>query len=190
MTLNAGKYWNDTTVTNTMKSTIKNYWTSYTANNNTGTLNINVGQQTRQGNSWVYKDKNYALTHPNTGYDVDPADGYDYVDNYYDADNAMAVANVFQNIIDEIAISAPTVPTDIKEDTDPTNGGDSVIFRYQMSEIIPQTPVNGMTYDNSVYMIDVNVSADPSSDTLTVTPVYSNGESSVTLLWNPQHLKN
>ena len=121
MTLDPGTYWNDGS-TNSMKTTIKGYWSSYTANNNTGTLNINVGQQVQRGNHWEYADKNYALTHPNTGYDVDPASGYDYVDDYYDADNASAVTSVFQQIVANIAISAPQVPTEIKGSDPMTDG--------------------------------------------------------------------
>ncbi len=110
MTLDPGTYWNDNNVVNTMKTSIVNYWDSYTSNSNTGTLNINVGKyQNRR-----YSDEYYTLTHPNTGYDVDPTNGYDYVDDYYDADNASAVTSVFNEIVANIAISAPQVPTEIK----------------------------------------------------------------------------
>lgn len=108
MTLDPGTYWNDTSVTNSMKTTIKEYWTSYTANNNTGTLNINVGQY-RNGR---YSNKNYALTHPTTGEDVNPETGYDYVNDYYDADNAHAVSEVFKQIVSNISISTPQIPTE------------------------------------------------------------------------------
>ena len=118
MTLDPGTYWNDTSVINSMKTTIKDYWSAYTANNNTGTLNINVGQS----DGWDYYNKNYALTHPTTGYDVDPVNGYDYVDDYYDADNADAVVDVFQQIVSSISISAPQVPTEIKGDDPLTDG--------------------------------------------------------------------
>ena len=118
MTLNPGAYWNDNRVNNSMKTTIKNYWSAYTANNNTGTLNINVGWT----DGWRYSDKNYALTHPTTGYDVDPVNGYDYVDDYYGADNASAVTDVFSQIVSNISITAPTVPTEIKG-SDPLTDG-------------------------------------------------------------------
>lgn len=118
MTLNPGYYWNNTRVTNSMKTTIKGYWESYTARNNTGTLNINVGQN----DGWMYTDKDYALTHPTTGYDVDSADGYDYVDDYYSADNASAVTDVFSQIVSNISITAPSVPTEIKG-SDPLTDG-------------------------------------------------------------------
>lgn len=115
MTLDPGTYWNDAAVTNSMKTTIKNYWSSY---HNSTSVNINVGQyRDRQ-----YQDKSYTLTHPTTGYDVDPTTGYDYVDDYYDADNAAAVTSVFETIVSEISITAPQVPTEIKG-TDPLTDG-------------------------------------------------------------------
>lgn len=122
MTLDPGTYWNDNNVSNSMKTAIKNYWSQYTARNNTGTLNIDVGEMVQQGNKWVYKSKNYALRHPTTGYDVDAVNGYDYVDDYYDADNASTVTSVFKEIVSNIAISAPQVPTEIKG-TDPMTDG-------------------------------------------------------------------
>ena len=108
MTLDPGTYWNDADVTNSMKTTIKQYWADYTKNNNTGTLNINVGKYEDR----KYSDDYYALTHPNTGYDVDSNNGYNYVDDYYDADNANAVAEVFKQIVSDIAISTPQIPTE------------------------------------------------------------------------------
>ena len=116
MTLNPGYYW-DNGGTNAMKTAIKNYWSAYTANGNTGTLNVNVGQQ-----GWTTTDKNYRVTHPNTGYDLNPTNGYDYVDDYYGADNASAVTDVFQQIVSSISIAAPQVPTEIKGDDPLTDG--------------------------------------------------------------------
>lgn len=122
MTLDPGTYWLDANTVNSMKSTLKEYWAGYTANNHTGEININVGQQVYKNNRWTYDDKDYALKHPGTGYDVDPIDGYHYVDDYYDADNASAVTSVFEEIVANIAISAPQVPTEIKG-TDPMTDG-------------------------------------------------------------------
>lgn len=122
MTLNPGYYWNNDRVSNTMKTTIKNYWSGYTARNNTGTLDINVGRAVSNGWSTSYYDKDYRLTHPTTGYDVDPTNGYDYVDDYYSADNASAVTDVFEQIVSSISISAPQVPTEIKGDDPLTDG--------------------------------------------------------------------
>lgn len=145
MTLDPGTYWNDNRVTNSMKTTIKDYWSRYVANNNTGTLNINVGKY----DDGRYGDRNYALTHPNTGYDVDPVDGYDYVDDYYDADNASAVTAVFDQIVANIAISAPQVPTEIKG-TDPTEGG-YLIYTDPIGEYMEIKDIKAIIYAGKTF---------------------------------------
>lgn len=149
ITLDPGTYWNDTNTTNSMKTTIKNYWNSYTARNNTGTLNINVGQQVYKNNRWVYDNKNYALTHPNTGYDVNPTNGYDYIDDYYDADNASAVTSVFKEIVANIAISAPQVPTEIKG-TDPMTDG-YITYTDPIGEYMEVKDVKAIIYAGNTF---------------------------------------
>lgn len=150
MTLDPGTYWSDDNTSNSMKTTIKNYWNSYTSNNS-GTLNINVGQQVQSGGNWVYRDKNYALTHPNTGYDVDPTNGYDYVDDYYDADNASAVTTVFHEIVANIAISAPQVPTEIKG-TDPMTDG-YITYTDPVGEYMEVKDVKAVIYAGQTFTV-------------------------------------
>lgn len=103
LTLDPGSYWDDDGTANDMAVTIKGYWNKYTSNENTGTLNIPVSR---------FED--YYLTHPTTGYDVNPTDGYDYVDEYYGADNASSVTSVFSKIVSNIAITGLQVPTELK----------------------------------------------------------------------------
>lgn len=111
MTLNPGRYWNDNTVTNDKKTAIKGYWSDYTKNNNTASVSISVG-----------RNDNYSMTHPTTGFDVNPQNGYNYVDGYYDADNASAVTDVFSQIVTNISISAPQIPTEMKGTNPITDG--------------------------------------------------------------------
>lgn len=103
MTLDPGSYWKDDGTASDMAVTIKGYWNKYTSKNNTGTLNIQVSS---------FED--YFLTHPSTGYDVNPTDGYDYVDEYYGADNASSVTGVISKIVSDIAITGLQVPTELK----------------------------------------------------------------------------
>ncbi len=147
MTLDPGTYWNNNNVTNSMKTTIKNYWNTYTSRNNTGTLNINVGKYEDRR----YYDKNYALTHPNTGYDVNPTNGYDYVDDYYDADNASAVTSVFNEIVANISVSAPQVPTEIKGD-DPTTGG-KIIYTDPIGDYMEVKDVKAIIYAGQTFNV-------------------------------------
>ncbi|MBQ4116464.1 MAG: VWA domain-containing protein [Clostridia bacterium] len=102
MTLDPGTHWN-TTGQNTMRDTIKGYWNSY---NNSSSVSINVGRI--NGNR--YSDKSYTVNHPPQN-DVTT---YDYVDDYYDADNASAVSEVFKEIVAGISVAAPQVPTELK----------------------------------------------------------------------------
>ena len=178
MTLDPGSYWNDTNTTNDMKTTIKNYWNSYTARNNSGTLNINVGQQVYKNNRWVYENKNFALTHPNTGYDVNPTNGYDYVDDYYDADNASAVISVFNEIVANIAISAPQVPTEIKG-TDPMTDG-YITYTDPIGEYMEVKDVKAIIYAGQTFTAK-NVATNGDATTYTFTgavhsPVYGDQE--------------
>ncbi len=111
MTLDPGTHWN-TTGNNPMRDTIKGYWNSY---NNSSSVSINVGKV--NGNR--YSDKSYTVNHPPQN-DVTT---YDYVDDYYDADNASAVSDVFKEIVAGISVAAPQVPTEIK-------GGDPITSGY------------------------------------------------------------
>ncbi len=65
------------------------------------------------------------------------------------------------------------------QDMIPDNAS-SITFRYQMSEVVPATPVNGMSYDDTVYTVDVVVSVDANSHILNVSPIYPNDERIVT----------
>ena len=178
MTLDPGVYWDDPNTTNSMKTTIKNYWSSYTSRNNTGTLNINVGEQVLRNNRWEYVDKNYFLTHPTTGYDVDPVDGYNYVDDYYDADNASAVISVFDEIVANIAISAPQVPTEIKG-TDPMTDG-YITYTDPIGDYMEVKDVKAIIYAGQTFTVKQTVT---SENTTTYTfsgsvhsPVYGDQE--------------
>lgn len=155
MTLNPGKYWNDTSVTNSMKTSIKDYWSSYTSNNNTGTLNINVGQYVNRN----YYDKNYYLTHPTTGYDIDPVDGYDYVDDYYSADNASAVTSVFDEIVSNIAISTPQIPTEIKG-SDPRTDG-YITYTDPIGEFMEVKDVKAIIYAGETFTQKTSTGTNP-----------------------------
>lgn len=146
MTLDPGTYWNDNNITNSMKTTIKNYWGKYTSGNNSGKLNINVGQQ---GENGINEDKDYYLTHPKTGYDVDPVNGYDYVDKYYGADKASAITKVFNEIVSNIAISAPQVPTEIKG-TDPVTDG-YIIYTDPIGEYMEVKDVKAVIYADRTF---------------------------------------
>lgn len=62
------------------------------------------------------------------------------------------------------------------------NNTSAITYHYEMSEVVPQEQdkVPGMTYDNSVYPIDVIVQLDPNGTQLQVSAIYPNGQRIVT----------
>ncbi|MDD6312051.1 MAG: FctA domain-containing protein [Firmicutes bacterium] len=101
------------------------------------------------GRVWEKTDKDYYLTHPNTGYDVEPTVGYDYVDSYYDANNAAAVTKVFKEIVSNIAISVPQIPTEIRG-SDPMTDG-YIIYTDPIGEYMEVKDVKAVIYAGSTF---------------------------------------
>ncbi|MBQ7968634.1 MAG: VWA domain-containing protein [Clostridia bacterium] len=138
MTLNPGAYW---TADNNMAKAVVNAWTTYTnqtANGN-GTSNVQVGS-----------NENYTLRHPQSPLkDIYTASNKDalknVVDSYYDADNASAVTTVFENIVTDIAISVPVVPTEIKEGLSPTESG-YITFTDPIGEYMEVKDIKSIIY--------------------------------------------
>ncbi|MBO5461632.1 MAG: VWA domain-containing protein [Ruminococcus sp.] len=118
ITLNPEDNWN---MDSTIGEEFREYWSEYTARNNTGTTEVNVGVWgERSPGQWAYIYDGYTVKHPNTGYDVDSIN--DYVDSYYDADTADEVTDVFSKIVSSISISAAEAPTEIKGNDPMTDG--------------------------------------------------------------------
>lgn len=64
----------------------------------------------------------YTFSHPQTNDIADDVDAIRYNDGYYDAGEANDVTQVFEDILSQISISTPTVPTLVSGD-DPTTDG-------------------------------------------------------------------
>lgn len=91
---------------------IENAWNLYT-NNQSLTMEI-LYSTSGTGNQWNPHEKfyeNYTFTHPNSGKDINTLN---YVDKYFAADNASAVTDVFEQIVSDITMSTPQVPTQIE----------------------------------------------------------------------------
>ena len=105
ITLNPTDHWNDT---DTISTSIRNAWTTYNrTTNNKPSLSVNG-----------YNDT-YTFDHPSE-YDVTSVSNY--VDDYYDADDANSVASVFETIMSSISLSTPQVPTEMSTDNPLTDG--------------------------------------------------------------------
>ena len=119
ITLAPNDNWN---ATNNVASDFRSAWATYITND--GTPSVNVGAR----NNNRYTNAYYTITHP-TGtaaqYDIDTdVDALkNLVTDYYDADDAATVTNVFDTIVSNIAISAPEVPTEVKTDQTLVDGG-------------------------------------------------------------------
>jgi len=113
ITLNPKGNWSED---NNMVNSVKNAWTNYT--NQTPNGNGTITVQTNNG-------ENYTVRHPSSN-DIYTANDktalQSLVDSYYDADNATAVNDVFSQIVANISISRPEVPTEIKGDDPITSG--------------------------------------------------------------------
>jgi len=106
MTLNPKGFWS---ANNSMSNSIVSAWNQY-LNSTSVSVSVNYGDS-------------YMLTHP-TQNDIasDPDALKNFVDSYYDADNASALEAVFSSIVDNISISAPQVPTEMKSNDPMTDG--------------------------------------------------------------------
>lgn len=133
MTLNPGAYW---TADNDMAESIVDAWNTYSSND--GVPNVSVG------------GGNYSFTHP-AQYDIDtdPDALKGFVDSYYSADSASSVTNVFEQIVANIAISAPEVPTEMKH-TDALNTG-FIHYTDPLGKYTEMKSLKGIIYDGVYY---------------------------------------
>lgn len=108
VTLNPGQYFDSTT--NSHAVSIKNAWELYCGTSGRDTTpDILVDEE--DGGWWGSSDVTYTLTHPSTN-DISGDALKNYVDRYYDADDASSVTNVFADIVSNISISTPEIPTE------------------------------------------------------------------------------
>lgn len=134
MTLNPKANWSET---NSMATSITGAWTTYTTNDGTPTVDTD-------------DDETYTFTHP-TSYDIDTnTDALkNLVDDYYDADSATAVTQVFNQIVSNISISAPEVPTELKHTDAMTTG--YITYTDPIGEYLEVKDVKGIIYKGVVY---------------------------------------
>ncbi|OUQ76545.1 hypothetical protein B5E48_09220 [Massilimicrobiota sp. An105] len=91
---------------------IENAWNLYT--NNQSLMMEILYSISGTGNQWNPHGnfyENYTFTHPDSGEDINTLN---YVDQYFAANNASAVTDVFEQIVSDITMSAPQVPTQIE----------------------------------------------------------------------------
>ncbi|MBE5922639.1 MAG: VWA domain-containing protein [Lachnospiraceae bacterium] len=131
ITLNPTDYWNEN---NTYANTIRNAWNTYSAGYN-ASVAVNNGDS-------------YTFSHPRMN-DIDSIN--DYVDDYYDADNAASVTDVFSQIVSNITISAAQAPTEIKG-SDPMTDG-YVTYTDPLGEYMEVKDVKTIIYAGEVFNV-------------------------------------
>ncbi len=108
ITLNPGEHYNDN---NTMANNIRSRWNEYIrANNQSISVQVNDGT-------------NDTLRHPSSEDDIKGIGISSWVNQYHKAEQADSVANVFSGIVQELALSVPEVPTEVKRGETLANGG-------------------------------------------------------------------
>ncbi|MBO5070102.1 MAG: VWA domain-containing protein [Roseburia sp.] len=96
---------------NSYAQTILGYWNQYcgtSGNDNTPTIQCE-------------RNESYELTHPTTG-DISGDALKNYVDHYYAANEVDSVTDVFANIVNNILISSPEIPTEHDAENPVTSG--------------------------------------------------------------------
>lgn len=140
MTLDPATYW---TADNNMAKAIKSAWETYTAGNS-ATIAVN-------------SNDNYTFNHPTKG-DIGTLDDddtninplKDFVDDYYDADSAGEVTNVFDEIVSNISISAPQVPTEVKN-PDAIDEDGYITYTDPIGEYMEVKDVKAISYAGIVF---------------------------------------
>ncbi len=127
-------YWN---ADNSMVTNIKSAWNTYITND---------GDPRVQTNS----NETYTFTHPSQhDIDTNPDALKNLVNGYYDADSASDVTQVFEQIVSEIAISRPEVPTEL-EHTDAMTTG-YITYNDPLGEYMELKDVKGIIYKGVLY---------------------------------------
>lgn len=115
VSLDPGSHWNDN---NNIAQNFRDNWDQYKKGNN---ITIPVSEPAASAGpgewtSWwesTFPTKYYTVTHPSQN-DITEVNDLNYVDQYFSADSADQVMEVFENIVSDITMSAPQVPTRIE----------------------------------------------------------------------------
>ncbi len=107
ITLNPAEHWEDT---DDISTEIREAWEDYEAGSSPQ-LPIDEG--------WWSSYEEFTFTHPSSN---DVTSVSDYVDKYYNANDANSVANVFETIMSSISLNTPQVPTEMTTDDPLTDG--------------------------------------------------------------------
>lgn len=117
VSLDPGSHWNDN---NNIAQNFRDTWNQY--KNGTNVI-IPVSEPAASAGpgdwtSWwesTFPSENYTVTHPSQN-DITEVNDLNYVDQYFAANNASDVTDVFEQIVSDITMSTPQVPTNVNPD--------------------------------------------------------------------------
>lgn len=117
VSLDPGSHWNDG---NDIAGQFRNAWAQYKTGQN---VTIPVSEPAASAAVWggwsswweeTFPSEDYTITHPQD--DITQVDDLNYVDKYFPADSADQITEVFENIVSDITMSTPQVPTNVSPD--------------------------------------------------------------------------
>ena len=119
VSLDPGSHWNDN---NNIAQNFRDNWNQYKKGNNI-TIPVSEPAASASAGLGVWSDwwertfpsENYTVTHPSQN-DITEVNDLNYVDQYFAANNASAVMDVFEQIVSDITMSTPQVPTNVSPD--------------------------------------------------------------------------
>ena len=171
VTLDPAEHWEDN---NNMANAMESAWNTYTRNNGTPTLKTDDSET-------------FTFGHP-TANDIDDLDNEDasihplkqFVDDYYDADSASEVTDVFDEIVTNISISTPQVPTEIKG-SDPMTDG-YITYTDPIGEYMEVKDVKEIIYAGDEYKVKTKTQKE-TEDKIVYTYTFTGGTQSC--IWRP-----
>lgn len=117
VSLNPGSHWNDN---NNIAQNFRDTWNQYKNGTNV-TIPVSEPAASAGPGDWTswwestFPSENYTVTHPSQN-DITEVNDLNYVDQYFSADSADQVTEVFENIVSDITMSTPQVPTNVNPD--------------------------------------------------------------------------
>lgn len=117
VSLNPGSHWNDN---NNIAQNFRDTWNQYKNGTNV-TIPVSEPAASAEPGDWTswwestFPSENYTVTHPSQN-DITEVNDLNYVDQYFSADSADQVTEVFENIVSDITMSTPQVPTNVNPD--------------------------------------------------------------------------
>lgn len=117
VSLDPGSHWNDN---NNIAQNFRDNWNQY-KNGNDITIPVSEPAASAGPGDWTtwwedtFPSENYTVTHPSQN-DITEVNDLNYVDQYFAANNASAVTDVFEQIVSDITMSTPQVPTNVNPD--------------------------------------------------------------------------